>query len=275
MPGLIEKLQKALVFIEYLCAMQWRMILRVAWSVFTLALGSVLPMQVRAWDGHFYLGLGLGLQQNQAPLSRFPTAAIPCFTKANNTIRLECRNDTQEQSFAPSVFAGAQFNEYLAVETGYANLPDSYNVRVVNPDFPAPTFVSVEQDSAAFFLRGVVSLPLSKLSSHPWLAPVSISTVAGLTRWRSNAELVADVSGAIPGQAASRARADQVGRSLTFGARVNYAVSEQIRLSLSWDRFRALGKNPVAALGIGLPPTVGTVKADVDVFAIGASYLFR
>lgn len=222
-----------------------------------------------AWipDGFLYLGGGAGVQSSDPEVSRLTTVPVVCAPIA-------CRESLDDEAVSWSLFGGVQLNPHVALELAYADLPDSYRLRLVDPNFPQPALISIDQDSEAFTLRGVFTLPLRDVSDHPLMEPVSLSAVLGISHWRSDSQFVVDTRG-VAGGAFNRADSSQHGNDLVLGARVNYDVTEQVRVSGAWDRYRELGRSPIAAPRTVPPLTVQTVRNPVDVFSINVSYRFR
>ncbi len=250
--------------------------IRAVWTG-TWALMLALASAQAPAEGFWYLGAGGGLQSSDTELSRASSTPLSC--QAPFTVPFaSCVVETDEESLSLSVFGGYQATPYLGIELGFVNLPDSYLLRVTDPSpaFPVPPSVLVEQDTRAAFLRGVLTLPMSHLSSHRWLVPVSASAVFGAVRWSSEASLAVDVVDGLTGRIVRTSTADgkQSGTDLTFGARVNYDFTEQVRLSAAWDRYMDLGANSVA-ISSTRPLQVGSVATDVDVFSVNLSYRFR
>lgn len=229
-----------------------------------LAVLAVAQPAAQARDGFWYLGAGAGVLAADPASSRFATTPVVCAP-------LGCRQDADDGGNALTLFAGYQASEYLGIEVGAVSLPDSYSIKLTDPNFPPPTTVDVQQDSDAFFVRGVLGLPLSTLSAHPWLAPVSVSAVAGISYWQSDVTLVVDVTGG--GGQRTRVQADSSGNQFTFGARLNYDINDNVRLIGAWDRYSDLGRSPAAILRT-FPAAVSTVKTDVDVFSLNLVYRF-
>ena len=134
--------------------------------------------------------------------------------------------------------------------------------------------LTVNQDSRAFSLRGVFTLPMSKVSPHPLMKPVSLSAVLGATHWHSESHFAVDATG-VPGGARNSVDNAQTGLDVMLGARVNYDVNEQVRVSGGWDRYRRLGRSSVATGSLVPPLRVETVDNAVDVFSVSVSYHFR
>lgn len=229
-----------------------------------LAAVALGPPAAQARDGFWYLGAGVGALVADPASSRFAATPVVCAPQP-------CRQEVDDGGHSLTLFAGYQASEYLGIEVGAVSLPDSYSIKLTDPNFPPPTTVDVRQDSDAFFVRGVLGVPLSKVSSHPWLAPVSVSAVAGVSYWQSEATLIVDVTGG--GGARTRVEADSSGNQFTFGARVNYDVNDNVRLIGAWDRYSDLGRSSDAILQT-LPAAVSTVKSDVDVFSLNLVYRF-
>jgi len=232
-------------------------------------------------DGHrWYVGGGIGFAHPQNRLSRLIQPRISCVQPALGRLQ-ECVRTSGDDEFTGTVFGGFQYNRYLALEVGYTDLPDTYNVRLVDPNVPSPAVIDVSQDSRALSVQGVVTLPLSELSPQPLLERLSISAAVGVARWRTGTDLDIDLTGVAGG---FRSHADDVdyGTSLVLGARLNYDVTQQVRVSAAWNRFQDLGRSATALVpplaNPNLPPFAGppvnTVRVDVDVFTLNVSYRF-
>jgi hypothetical protein len=213
-----------------------------------------------------YLGGGIGLQKAGTSVSSFAATPTVCTP-------IPCKLDVAEHSSAPTIFGGVQFNEYAALEVGYVDLKDTYNVTLIDPNFPPPSLVGVDQDAEQVFLRGVLTLPLRHFELHPWLEPVSLSALIGIARWRSKMSFRADLRGAGLARITRIQQKDR-GENLTIGARINYDATQQWRLSLSWDRYSARDQSPVAVLQ-NFPARVSTVKTRVNAHGVNVSYHFR
>lgn len=237
-----------------------------------LAASGALPARaggLAAWipDGFFYLGAGAGYQRSDPKLTRFSPVPVPCAPR-------DCVESVDDDAISWSLFGGYQLNRYVAVEAAFTKLPDSYKVRIVDPNFPQPALLSVDQDSEAVTLRGVFTLPMREVSAHPLMDPVSLSAVVGISHWRSDSRFVVDATG-VAGGSFNSVDNTQHGNDLVVGARVNYDVTEQVRVSGAWDHYRELGRSPVAAPRTVPPLTVQSVSSPVDVFSLNVSYRFR
>ena len=217
-------------------------------------------------DGFFYLGGGVGYQRADAESSRLSPVPVVCAPAP-------CETSVDDDALSWSLFAGLQITETVALEAAYAKLPDTYRLRLVDPNFPQPALLAVDQDSDALSLRGVFTLPIREVSAHPLLEPVSVSAMLGVAHWRSESVFVVDTRGV--GGAFNRVESEQSGNDVVLGARVSYDVSEQIRVSGAWEHYRGLGDAPVAAPRTAPPLSVQTVRSPADVYSISVSYRFR
>jgi len=232
--------------------------------------------QIASW----YLGAGAGTLQAQASISKMRQPPATCSVP----LPLGCTSSVDDSSVSFSGFGGVEVNEYVAFEVGYADLPGSYNVRLDDPNFPSPAYLDVQQDSEAFFFRSVLTLPLRELASapSPTLQKISVSAVLGFSHWRSDTDQVIDITGARGGFASSASHRAS-GNNLTFGARLNYDVTEAVRVSGAWDRYQDLGNSSTAVIGPIFDPTrppfrttpVNSVDDDVDVFSLNLIYRFK
>jgi len=227
-------------------------------------------------DGFWYLGAGAGHAAADPKRDRFSNPLPSCRRPAFTVPFADCRVDEDDGDASWSLFAGYQATEYLALELAFQTLPDSYDVRVTDPAAPQPGFSRVSQDSEAISLRGVLTLPLRRVSAWPALEPVSVSGVVGIAHWNSDVRFVLDSTGSPAG---TRIALDntQTGNDLMLGVRLNYDVTDQIRVTGAWDHYRDLGVSDVAVQSSRfVPPTeVRTVSTSMDVLSVLVSYRFR
>ena len=241
---------------------------------------------VHAREPAFYLGVGAGLLKAQSAISKLSEPAITCVRAVGPGVpvarTLTCDKTTDDTALSIGGFAGYDFNEHVAFELGFVNLPKSYHAKLVDPNFVQPGQIEVEQDSKALFLRTVFTLPLGDLTASSLLDKASVSAVLGLAHWRTESILDIDLTGATNGFR-SRSKQRDSGNSLTFGARVNYDLTDAVRVSAAWDRFMDLGERssavPRPIANPTLPPfrvsPVNTVDEAVDVFSLNLTYRFR
>jgi hypothetical protein len=225
------------------------------------------PAGAQAGERYWYLGGGVGYANASTELSDLAPVPVPCAPR-------DCESSIDDDALSAGLFAGFQYNENAAVEMGFVSLPDTYTLRVTDPNFPQPARLDVDQDSRAVALRGVFTLPWRQLTSSPAMAAISMSAVAGVTYWETESEFEVNTTGALGGSSL-RTESKQTGFDLTFGARLNYDLDRNVRLSGAWDHYRELGDSSVAAPSTVPPLEVRSVRSPVNVFSLNMSYRFR
>ncbi|MFT5450096.1 MAG: hypothetical protein ACI9DC_005299 [Gammaproteobacteria bacterium] len=234
-----------------------------------------------ALEGSWYLGVSAGTLKSHVETDKFSSPSIAC----------DCISTFDDRASSISAFGGYQYNQHVAFEAGFANLPDSYNVRLVSYKDQQPSYSEIEQDSSALFFRSVVSLPIHDLApTVALLKDVSIAAVFGVSRWRSEATLNVDSTGFQSRVPASfdtlrgSSQQQDSGIGLTFGARISYDINEAIRVGAAWDRYANLGESAAGLQGAAASLSAGgtfrakpisTVREDVDVFSINLIYRFK
>ncbi len=224
-----------------------------------LAAMAVLPAQASD-DGrgeHWYGGIGVGQSINDGRNLDITTAPGLCMT-------FPCHTD--DVGVGSKLFAGYQFNNLFGLEAEYTRLPNTLEVHSV--DFTAvPTAIlGVSQDSQVLSVRGVLTKSI--------VAPFSVSAVLGASLWKSDMEAKIIQGGAVAAGASDTEQAH--GFSMSFGARINYDLNDNLRLRGAWDRYTNLGEASAATiLRPGLPLVADTVHTNTDLFSIELVYRFR
>lgn len=165
----------------------------------------------------FYLGAGGGGVKYNGfnELCREITGALP-----GQTVSSSCSSD--ETVFGFKFFGGWRWNQYVAIEVGYANLGEGKgDTLIFGQD------VNGEISADAIFIEAVGSIPLSdKARLFGKLGYASLS-----------AELKTDVfavplGGAVPVASFSRSFEEPI-----YGAGFEYGFSEKVAGRLEWERF--------------------------------------
>lgn len=174
-------------------------------------------------DSGFYVGGGLGRSE----------------TRDLCSIGGVC--DAKDMSW--NVFAGYQFNRYLAIEGGYSDFGDAQTSGfTVVGGLP----ITVTIKTTAFELVGVGLLPVSDA--------FSVYTKIGFFRYESEGS----ASGAAVGTSSDK------GTELTFGLGAQYAFARNLAARLEWQRYF----NVESGTFLALP------KTDIGVWRLGARYKF-
>jgi len=222
------------------------------------ALTGAMPLSAVADEtaGYWYGGAGIGRTDTDGGNSELIASPFPglCTT-------FPCHTD--DSGYGYKLFAGYQFTELLGLEAEYARLSNTLDVQSVDSTTVPTGILGASQDSQVFALRGVLTKRI--------YSPISISAVVGVGLWKS------DIDTVLVGPALNFAASDQShGFRLNFGARVNYDISDQLRLRGSWDRYTNLGDSSAATIKRpGLPLVANTVHTRTDLFSIDLVYRFR
>ena len=223
-----------------------------------LAATAVLPFLAKADEqaGYWYAGVGMGRTLNDAkkrdvinPGFAGLCTVFPCQVKDSDT--------------GYKLFAGYQFTEMMGLEAEYTRLPNTFEVKSVDPTTTPVGIVRASQRSQTFSLRGV-------LTKHIY-SSVSVSAVLGASAWNS------DMDASIVGPGLSQLASEQShGLSANFGFRINYDIDKRLRVRGAWDRYTNLGQASSAMIQrVGQPLVADTVHTDTDLFSIDLIYKFR
>jgi len=180
-------------------------------------------------DTGLYLGGGAGYSKSNIDASGFA-------------------GDVDDSDTGWKLFAGYQFNRYLAVEAGYYDLGKvSFSGRLTTavPPFPAGTGTSGNFDSKAYAVAAVVTLPV-------W-GDLSLLARLGVARGEQEGDVTTGGIGA---------SAKDETTELTYGLGASYAFARNLGIRAQWERFRVGGE------------AVGG-KNDVDLYSIDLLYRFR
>lgn len=185
-----------------------------------LAAAAIVPSAALAQDAGFYLGGSIGQSMSRESCDDVP---ISCNDK-----------DT-----AFRLFGGYQFNRFVGVELGYADLgtPASANGTVLgvpvrlNVDVTAWDLVAVgTYPINRFFLYGKAGLYYADTESS--------ATALGTTRTDSDTNT-----------------------DLTFGAGAGFSITNNLKIRAEWQRYQNVGGD-------------STGEDDIDVFSVGLLWRF-
>ncbi|HQS99153.1 MAG: hypothetical protein B7Y26_11690 [Hydrogenophilales bacterium 16-64-46] len=166
------------------------------------------------FDG-WYAGLGIGQ-------SHYPDIASDIDASLATTFGLTSSTSANTRSEGWKVYAGYKFNDYFALEGGFANLNDfTANSTITSPG-PGTLYSNVE--TKAWTLAAVGSYPISP--------KVDLMGKIGAAYLLSNGSAIASGTG---GVAAFRAEDDRY--DPYYGLGVSYAVFDNLDLRAEWERF--------------------------------------
>jgi OmpA-OmpF porin, OOP family len=199
---------------------------------------------VHAQDQGWYMGIGVG--QSKAPDVNcsdldgslgFPTAGASC--------------SAEDTSTATKLFAGYQFNRYVAVEAGYVNL-GKFTFSANKPTNPFGFTADVSDKASGFGIDAVGTWPITP--------EFGLLGRIGLFRWTldASATLTTQFAGGANGSASEKA----TGIDVAFGVGAKYDFSENLGLRAEFQRFKNVGNDT-------------TGKEDVDLISASFVYRFR
>lgn len=211
-------------------------------------------------DAHWYAGAGGGYSHNDGQKWQFNQNPRSCgdVVVAPSVV---CKLKSGDASFR--FFTGYQFSRHVGVEAQYAILRNTYDARGALSIFSPSTIFTLGQDTRALTLSGTLTVPVTD--------DFSLTGALGVNHWESRIErkTFPGGTGAIP--PFERARKER-GLSMTFGARLNYDLTEQFRVRAAWDYYHDVGGSAVARFANG---AVETLNVDVNMFSLDLVYRFR
>jgi len=208
-------------------------------NVFGLSLGWVLDPGVhdaeeygdKDWAGldftNWYAGFGFG----QSRYSNYGSYVNSTIASTGGT---NAATSVSERNAGWKVYAGYQFNKYLGVEGGYANL----NSATARSTLAGGT-VSTNPASEAWSLAAVGTLPLT--DKFALLAKLGAANVNSHVRTQST------------GSGAAAAAVLQNGINQIdpyYGAGVSYALLDNLNLRAEWERFDTKTKIDLLSAGV-------------------------
>jgi len=156
-------------------------------------------------------------------------------------------SNTDDTDTAYRIRAGYQFNDYLAIEGGYANL-GSYKYNV---DFKSPiagnAFEKIKVDG--FDISAVGTLPVGQ----------GFALLGKVGAFFSKTKVNATASTALA-SASDDAKATET--NLLAGLGVQYSINKNLAIRAEWERFFNVGDNDT------------TGEGDVDLYSLGLNYRF-
>lgn len=208
------------------------------------AAAVLLPLcsgAAQAQSQGWYIGAGAGQSKvNNASCSDLNGVFDPGFSCTSN-----------DTSTGWKLFAGYQFNPYLAAEGGYVDLGNfkaSASGRVTG----IPATASGSDKASGFSLDAVGTLPISE--------QFGLLGRIGIFAWSLDASATASAGGGgAPGASASLSDKPS-GTSLDFGVGVKYDFTRDVGVRAEFQRFQSIGND-------------NTGKSDIDL--ISASLLYR
>jgi long-chain fatty acid transport protein len=196
-------------------------------NVFGLSLGWVLdpgltdygdtPMDPINFAG-WYAGFGAGQVKGQD----WDAASFNSLLAAQG---MTATTTVDNKDLGIKVFAGYQFNKYLAVEGGFVNFNNFKAISTVTAGGPGSLVTDAQND--AWTLAAVGTLPLGK--------DFSLFGKVGAANWRTTIRPYSgDVS--IVGTPADADRADS-GTNAFYGVGASYALLSNVDLRGEWERY--------------------------------------
>ncbi|HEV3010285.1 MAG TPA: outer membrane beta-barrel protein [Burkholderiales bacterium] len=195
--------------------------------VTTVAAAALLPwLAAPAWaqDAGFYVGGALGQVEHQDACEG---ASISC----------------DEKDTGWKVFAGYQFNRYIAAELGYADLGESSASGVVGPITARANFE-------------VTAWELVAVGSYPVMERLSLFGKLGL--YRAETELTG--SGTV-GTLVIPVSEKESNADVTFGFGVRFNITRNLGVRAEWQRYLDVGGDDVG-------------ESDVDFISLGVVFRF-
>jgi OOP family OmpA-OmpF porin len=201
---------------------------------------------VHAQSEGWYIGAGAGQSKanNAGSCSDLNDVFLPGFDCTSN-----------DTSTGWKLFAGYQFNPYLAVEGGHVDL-GTFKISASGnfagaPLPPGPGTASGSDKASGFSLDAVGTLPINE--------QFGLIGRAGLFAWKLDASATASQTNAVPTLSVS-ASDNPSGSGLDFGVGAKYDFNSVAGLRVEWQRFKSIGNDT-------------TGKSDIDL--ISASLLYR
>lgn len=202
-------------------------------NIFALSLGWVLDRSPAAqeeygdrdWAGinfdGWYAGFGFGQSRYQDVESSIDSKLVTAGKTSTTTA------NTRTEGW--KVYTGFQFNKYLGVEGGYANLNDMTASSNITAPAPAPQRMITKIDANAWTLAAVGSYPLTD----------KFSVIAKLGAAYVLTDKTTQLSGAGVTTAAQKlsVRTGDDSYQPYYGVGVSYALLNNFKLRAEWERF--------------------------------------
>ena len=198
----------------------------VVFAITAYAVASPVFAQ-RVQESGFYLGGAVG----QAKAKDACNVAVPA------GIFFSC----DEKDTTWKVFAGYEFNKYLALEGAYVDLGEA-KATATGPGGTATGAL----DGKGWELLGVGSIPFND--------QFSAYGKAGIFRWKVDGSL------AVTGIATTSV--EETGTDFTYGVGLRYNFTRNLGARLEWQRYNNVGESDT------------TGQADVDLLSIGLIFRF-
>lgn len=193
-----------------------------------LAVAALVPAGSTAYaaDSGFYAGAGAGMS-----IGNFSAAELDRGMAARG---FQTHSTLDDKDVGWKLFGGFQFNKYVAAEASYVDLGNiKSNIHgSVNPSSSGAFLQAV----AAVHPYSVSGFALSAVGLLPVWNRFSLVGRLGLMRWSGEAN-----AGAPSGASISH---HDNGTDLTFGAGVDYRLSDCIGIALGWDRYYTNRNHP-------------------------------
>lgn len=208
-------------------------------AIFALAASALATGSAIAEQG-FYLGGSVGISRTKIDKGSFDSELSALGIGGISS-------STDETDTAFRLRAGYQFNDYIAIEGGYANLGTfKYNV-----DFRTPiagnAYEKIKVDG--FDISAVGTLPVGQ--GFSLLGKVG----AFFSRTKANATATTALA-----NASDDAKATET--NLLTGLGIQYAINRNLTVRAEWERFFKVGNND------------STGEGDIDLYSLGLNYRF-
>jgi len=217
-----------------------------------LASAALLPAlwagAAHAQSEGWYIGAGAGQSRanNAASCSDLNDVFLPGFDCTSN-----------DTSTGWKLFAGYQFNPYLAVEGGYVDLGNfkiSASGNFAGPPLPpGPGMASGSDKASGFNLDAVGTLPIND--------QFGLIGRIGVFAWSLDASATASQTNAVPTLSASTSDKPS-GTGADFGVGAKFDFNGVAGVRVEWQRFKSIGNDT-------------TGKSDVDLISASLLYRFR
>jgi OOP family OmpA-OmpF porin len=184
-------------------------------------------------------------------------------TKANNAGSCSDLNGTFDPGFSCTsnntstgwkIFAGYQFNPYVAAEAGYVDL-GSFKVSASGNIAAIPATLSGSDKASGFSLDAVGTLPLGE--------GFGLLARLGLFAWKLDATATASGGGLFPPGSTRSSSDSPTGTSVDFGVGAKYDFNDVAGVRVEWQRFKNIGDSST------------TGQSDIDLISASLLYRFR
>lgn len=206
-----------------------------------LSLSAAAQAQSQGW----YIGAGGGSTKanNAGSCSDLNGLFDPGFSCTSN-----------DTSTGWKVFAGYQFNPYIAAEAGYVDL-GNFKLSASGNIAAIPATANSTDKASGFSLDAVGTLPIGE--------GFGLLGRIGILAWKLDA--TATVSGGglgPPGSGPATTNDKPTGTSVDFGVGVKYDFNSVGGVRVEWQRFKSIGNDT-------------TGKSDIDLISASLLYRFR